>query len=70
MKKIVVNLTHSFHFEDISVIEKLMMKNGIIIEEADEETYMKYAEKLALDTLLDMEKDELFETTSITTEIL
>lgn len=70
MNKIIVNLTHSFHFEDVSILEKAMMKNGIIIEEADEDTYIKYAEQLAIDTLLDMEKDELFEGISVTTEIL
>lgn len=72
MNKIVVNLTHSFHFTDLSVIEELMKKDGYINPniESSLEVYQEYAEELAIATLLDMSKEELEEGLSITTEIL
>ena len=72
MNKIVVNLTHSFHFTDLSVIEELMKKDGYtnINIESSSEVYQEYAEELAIATLLDMSKEELEDNLSITTEIL
>ena len=72
MNKIVVNLTHLFHFEDLSVIEELMKKDGYtnINIKSSPEVYQEYAEELAIVTLLDMSKEELEEGLSITTEIL
>ena len=72
MNKIVVNLTHSFHFEDLSVIEELMKKDGYPVPNIEllPEVYQEYAEELAIATLLDMNKEELEEGLSITTEIL
>lgn len=72
MTKIVVNLTHSFHFEDLSQIEELMKKDGYINFSVDSspELYRQYAEELALSHLLDMNKEELEEGISYLTEIL
>lgn len=72
MNKIIVNLIHSFHFEDLTVIEELMRKDGYsnISIESSPEVYQEYAEELAIATLLDMSKEELEEGLSITTEIL
>jgi hypothetical protein len=72
MSKIVVNLIHSFHFEDLTLIEELMKKDGytnISIESAPE-VYKEYAEEIAIQTFLDMDKEELKEGLSIVTEIL
>lgn len=72
MSKIVVNLIHSFHFEDLTLIEELMKKDGytnVSIESASE-VYKEYAEEIAIQTFLDMDKEELKEGLSITTEII
>ena len=70
--KIVVNLTHSFHFEDLTLIEELMKKDGYsnLNTESSPEVYQQYAEELAIQTFLDMDKEELEEGLSITTEIV
>jgi hypothetical protein len=72
MSKIVVNLTHSFHFEDLTLIEELMKKDGYtnVSIESTPEVYQEYAEELAIQTFLDMDKEELKEGLSIVTEIL
>lgn len=72
MTKIIVNLTHSFHFEDLTLIEELMKKDGYsnISIESSPEVYQEYAEELAIKSLLDFNKEELEEMLSITTEIL
>lgn len=72
MNKVIVNLTHSFHFEDLSVIKELMRKDGYtnISIESSPEVYQEYAEKIAIKHLLDMDKEELEEGLTITTEIL
>ncbi len=72
MNKIIVNLTHSFHFEDLTVIEELMKRDGYtnISVKSSPEVYQEYAEELAIQTLLDMDKEELEEGLTITTEIV
>jgi hypothetical protein len=72
MNKIIVNLVHSFHFEDLVLIEELMKKDGYsnISIESSPEVYQEYAEELAIKSLLDLDKEELEEGLSITTEIL
>ena len=72
MIKIIVNLTHSFHFEDLTLIEELMKKDGYtnVSIESTPEVYQEYAEELAIQTFLDMDKEELKEGLSIVTEIL
>ena len=56
MNKIIVNLTHSFHFKDLTLIEELMKKDGYkdLSIESSPEVYQQYAEELAVQTLLDM----------------
>ena len=72
MNKIVVNLTHSFHFEDLTSLEQLLKKGGYtnVSIETTPELYQEIAEELAITALLDMSEDELEENLSITTEIL
>ena len=72
MTKIIVNLTHSFHFEDLSQIEELMKKDGYshLSIESSPEVYQQYAEELAISAFLDFSKEELEEGLSITTEII
>lgn len=72
MNKIIVNLTHSFHFKDLTLIEELMKKDGYsnLKIQSSPEVYQQYAEELAVQTLLDMNKEELEEGLSITTEII
>jgi hypothetical protein len=72
MSKIVVNLIHSFHFEDLTQIEELIKRDGykeLSIESAPE-VYQEYAEEIALKTFLNLDKQELEEGLSIVTEIL
>lgn len=70
--KIIVNLTHSFHFEDLTQIEELMRKDGYsyLSIESSPEVYQNYAEELAIQAFLDFSKEELEEGLSITTEIV
>mgnify|MGYP003522934866 CR=1 FL=1 len=72
MTKIIVNLTHSFHFEDLTLIEELMKRDGYVNPniESSPEVYQEYAEELAIKSLLDFNKEELEEGLTITTEIL
>ena len=72
MNKIIVNLTHSFHFEDLTLIEELMKKDGYtnVSIESTPEIYQEYAEEIALKTFLDLNKQELEKGLSITTEII
>lgn len=72
MSKIVVNLTHSFHFEDLASLEELIKKEGYtnISIETTPELYEEMAVELAIATFLDMNEDELEEGLSITTEIV
>jgi hypothetical protein len=73
MSKIVVNLIHSFHFEDLTQIEELMRKDGYantLSIHTVEELYQGYAEEIALKTFLNLDKQELEEGLSIVTEIL
>lgn len=72
MSKIIVNLIHSFHFEDLTSIEELLRRDGytnISIKSAPE-VYQEYAEEIALKTFLDFNSQELEEGLSIVTEIL
>lgn len=70
--KIIVNLIHSFHFEDLTQIEELMKKDGYVNPniESSPEVYQEYAEEIAIKAFLDLTKEELEEGLSITTEIL
>lgn len=72
MNKIVVNLIHSFHFEDLTQIEELIKRDGYtnVSMESTPEVYQEYAEKIAVKTFLDLDKQELEEGLSIVTEIL
>jgi hypothetical protein len=70
--KIIVNLTHSFHFEDLTQIEELIKRDGYtnISIESTPEVYQEYAEEIAFKTFLDFNSQELEEGLLITTEII
>jgi hypothetical protein len=73
MNKIIVNLTHSFHFEDLTQIEELMKRDGYtnVSMESTPEVYQEYAEELAIKSLLDFNKEDLYNYhIRLTTEII
>jgi hypothetical protein len=72
MNKIIVNLTYSFHFEDLTQIEELIKRDGYtnVSIESSSELYQEYAEELAIESLLDFNSQELEEGLLITTEII
>lgn len=70
MSKIIVNLIHSFHFEKEDLESHLLFHKDYKVNEITPEVLSEIAEEIAIETFLDLNKEELEGGLSITTEIL